>query len=96
MQGWKCPSCGKEHSKPHYAYRGQVDETKKPLEPGRVKFNRAETFSNDLKGDTPTKYNVPETGDKKNRKGDDNGLFCSHCGFVQKIIVCINTNARRK
>jgi hypothetical protein len=48
-----------------------------------------------LKYDTPTKYNLPPTGDAKTRKGDDNGLFCSHCGFEQQVIVLINTNRKK-
>jgi hypothetical protein len=94
QNGWKCPRCGKDHSKPHYAYRGQLDPTKKPEEEGRVKFNRVGLDGN-LKYDTPTKYNLPPTGDAKTRKGDDNGLFCSHCGFEQQVIVLINTNRKK-
>lgn len=95
QNGWKCPKCKKEHSKPHYAYRDQIDYSKKPLEEGRVKFNRAETYSDALKGDTEFKANLPPTGDEKTRKGDDRGLFCSHCGFEQEVIVCINTKKKK-
>ena len=87
-QGWKCPKCGKEHTKPHYAYRGQVDKNKDPLEEGRVKFNRVDTEGN-RKYDTDWKHNLPSTGDAKDKHGDPNGLFCSHCGWEQRIIVLI-------
>ena len=86
-EGWKCPGCGKEHSKAHYAFPDQVDFMKDPNEEGRVKFNRADSYGDGLKGDTPYKHQKKETGPAINKDGVPNGLFCSHCGWMQEIIV---------
>jgi len=85
-EGWVCPVCGKEHSKPHYAFDGQIDYMIDPDTEGRVLFNRAERYGG-LKGDTEYKYQSNETGPAIDKDGYPRGLFCSHCGFEQEIIV---------
>ena len=90
-ESWDCPVCDKHHSKPSYALPGQIDYKVDPDNPGRVKFNRSEKTDYDrysgYKDDTLIKKGSPRTGPAVNKDGYPNGLFCSHCGFEQKIIV---------
>lgn len=86
-EGWECNTCGKQHSKAHYAFDGQIDHMVDPDTEGRILFNRAERYGAGLKGDTEFKYQRDETGPAINKDGVPNGLFCSHCGFEQEIIV---------
>jgi len=86
---WTCPSCHKYHSKPHFAYPGQVDLTKAPTMEGRVKFNRegSQMDCDDAKKyDTPIKVMAEATGPRFSKVGKMKGLFCPHCGWMEAII----------
>ena len=87
---WTCPVCKKYHSKPHFAFPDQVDFTKSPLTPGRVKFNRE---GSQMDCDDPKKYDTPikvfkeETGQMLETMSlGINPLFCPHCGWVEDVI----------
>ncbi len=84
---WNCPNCKKDHSKPHFAFRNQVDLTKDPGESGRVLFDR-EGSGLDCgvyKPDAEQK-NLKGTGPSFDRYDNPNGLFCPHCGWLQEIV----------
>jgi len=88
---WECPismgGCGKYHSKPHFAFDGQVDYTKKPGTSGRVKFDREGSGMDcdKFKDDTPKK-NKKGTGSTFDKNGNPRGLFCPHCGWEEDVI----------
>lgn len=92
---WTCPECKKYHSKPHYAFTGQVDFTKNPKEEGRVKFNRegSNMSCDDNKHDTPTKQMKEQTGPDIKVNGGHTPLFCPHCGWVEEIVNIIKVTA---
>ena len=86
---WTCPGCHKYHTKPHYAFTGQVDFSKKIKESGRVKFNREGSqmdCSGDNKHDTPYKEMKENTGPDTKVSGGHTPLFCPHCGWLEEII----------
>jgi len=87
-KGWICPGCGKKHKAPHYAYPGQVDETKKASEIGRVKFNRR-TKGDRL--DTNQRINHDYTGeaDDFDEDGYPKPLFCPHCGWEDNWTILV-------
>lgn len=85
---WRCPTCSKEHSKPHYKFPGQIDYSKKPGEEGRVVFNRTDKDGY-RKGDTPYKAEYGETGSAVNEHGLPNPIFCSHCGFEDNVTYIV-------
>lgn len=88
---WECPVCNHNHSKRHYAYKDQIDEKKKPLDKGRVKFDREESC-HQLKGDTPEKYGINDsTGPMFDEYGYPQPLFCPHCGWTQGMVIIIKT-----
>ena len=78
---WKCPECFKRHSKPHFAFEGQIDYSKKPLEPGRVKFDREGDC-----GYSKSSERLTTTGQSHDEEGLNRPLFCPHCGFELSII----------
>ena len=84
---WNCPNCQKDHTKPHFAFRGQVDLNCELGATGRVKFNREGSGMDcgQNKADTPTKSGLPSTGPAV-VKGMPQGLFCPHCGYIQDVI----------
>jgi hypothetical protein len=96
---WVCDpaqdGCGKEHSKPHFEWPGQIDRTKKPGEEGRVVFNRIK----DEKVDVHMPVN-PDLVDKEapmlDEKGHPKPLMCPHCGATQEGIVLIKTAKKRR
>lgn len=85
---WRCPVCSHDHSKPHYAFEGQIDFKKKPLAEGRVKFDR-EDYCGTEKGDTEHKRGVNSTGPAFGDQDLPNPLFCPHCGWQDKLIFII-------
>lgn len=89
-QGYKCPMCDAEHHKPHYAHKGQIDYKKQPLQEGRVKFNRVDSYGG-KKYDTSWKDDLPNTGPRRDDNGEPNPLFCPHCGWEEEIIFIKNT-----
>jgi len=86
-ESWVCPGCGHEHSKPHYAVKGQIDETKQPSEKGRILFNRRNKHDR-LADDTPIDYSKPMKGEPK-ENGIERSIFCPHCGFEADVIVLV-------
>ncbi len=93
---WTCVSCKKYHTKPHYAFTGQVDLSKNPKEPGRVKFNREGSqmdCSGDNKHDTPYIEQKQTTGPDTKVNGGHTPLFCPHCGWLEEIINIIKVTA---
>jgi len=89
---WICVSCKKFHTKPHYAFSGQIDYSKQPKEPGRVKFNREGSqmdCSGNDKHDTPYKEMKESTGNSTKKNGGHTPLFCPHCGWEEEIINII-------
>lgn len=89
---WTCPvrGCRKYHSKPHFAFPGQINYKKKPLEPGRVKFNREDGCGGALKGDTEIRTELgsktgPETVTIHGQVFAA-PLFCPHCGWEEEFI----------
>lgn len=92
---WSCPECKKYHSKPHYAFPGQIDYSKKPTESGRVKFNREGSgmACDDYKLDTEIIENKtgPEMVDGKNQP-----LFCPHCGWEGQLLYITKTVPQTK
>ncbi len=95
---WLCPSCGKYHTKPHFAFPGQVDKKHRPGVEGRVKFNRegADMSCDDDKRDTPIKVMKEATGNQFKQDGNHRQLFCPHCGWLDDIICIVKTTKRRK
>jgi len=96
---WTCPSCGKYHTKPHFAYPGQVNKLFEPLEEGRVKFNRegSDMDCEDAKKyDTPIKVMKEATGAQFKKDGNHRPIFCSHCGWLDTIICITKTQKQRK
>jgi len=86
-RSWKCPSCGKEHSKPRFPFSDQLDLTKKAGETGRILFNRVGKDDR-LKIDTPIKEKFKDKqGSMYNKDGSLNSLFCPHCGFTVDGVV---------
>ncbi len=86
---WTCVSCKKYHTKPHYAFAGQIDYSKQTKEAGRVKFNREGSLmdcSGNDKHDTPYKEMKDSTGDSTKENGGHAPLFCPHCGFQEEVI----------
>ena len=91
---WSCTNkqCRKYHSKSHYAFPGQIDFTKQPSEPGRVKFNRE---GSQMDCDSKNKYDTPyieqkgATGSDTKTNGGHTALFCPHCGWIEEIINII-------
>lgn len=98
---WKCPTygCEKEHSKLHYAFPDQIDRKKKPLEPGRVKYNREEGKGDKnceaFKGDTDIDKMDDYTNDKNttgpafDKDGNPSPLFCPHCGWEEELVIIL-------
>ncbi len=82
---WECPECGHHHDKPHFPYKGQVDYTKAPQDPGRVKFNRV-LKSGKLDTLQPIDKKLKGTGPMILEEKVQ-GLFCPHCGWVEDIIT---------
>ena len=92
---WTCPICDKPHSKPHYAFPGQVDLNLAPEQEGRVKWGREDKSSI---CDTPkewvgliprriiNKFKKQSTGDQVKKNGGQVPLFCPHCGWIDDII----------
>jgi hypothetical protein len=95
---WSCPNpkCRKYHSKPHYAYTGQIDFTKQPSESGRVKFNRE---GSQMSCESNNKYDTPyiemkeSTGPDTKVNGGHTPLFCPHCGWIEEIINIIKVKS---
>ena len=85
---WICPSCGKEHSKPHYSVPGQLDYTKKPTEKGRILFNRRTKFD-DLSNDTPIDKDKPMKGEQFDGADIQRPLYCPHCGWEDEVLVVL-------
>ena len=89
---WTCVSCKKYHTKPHYAFPGQIDYSKQPKESGRVKFNRE---GSQMDCDSNNKYDTPyieqkgATGPDTKTNGGHTPLFCPHCGWEEEIINII-------
>jgi len=77
---WTCPKCQHFHSKPHYAFKGQIDHELEPEQEGRVKFSREEKY--DDCGDSMT------TGPQLKKNGNQRAIFCPHCGW-EDTIICI-------
>lgn len=90
---WVCPielgGCGKEHSKPHFPFPKQLDETKKPGESGRVRFNRE--FKNGTldKATKVLKEYVGKQSGLYDKKGKVQSLMCPHCGFTLDGIILV-------
>jgi transcription elongation factor Elf1 len=104
---WTCPRCNKYHSKPHYAFPGQIDRTKEPKELGRVKWGREENYADCDKpatdgynGKIPAKvikkFNTEKTGDQYKRNGNQKPLFCPHCGWEDTIICIVKTEPQKR
>ena len=93
---WKCPNCDKDHAKPHFAFRNQIDLSKKLGAEGRVKFNRegSDMDCGQKKSDTKIQTGLPSTGPAV-VKGIPQGLFCPHCGWVQKVIPIKLTKVKK-
>ncbi len=94
---WKCPNCNKVHSKPHFAFPNQVDETKKAGTVGRIKekFRRenADGTGNDV---TCDEY-VSKEGTGPVKINDKQApLFCSHCGWVDELIYFSKIKTKKK
>lgn len=94
---WNCPVCGKKHSKPHFAFPGQIDFKKKPEQVGRVKFDREDPGGcDDAKGDTPKKHGNDKTGPELSltecNQEINNPLFCPHCGWIDEITNIIKVS----
>lgn len=90
---WKCPSelggCGKEHSKPHYEWPGQVDRSLTPGTEGRVKFNRIGK-NEALDIITPVKKRLlDKQAPGQDETGNPKPLFCPHCGYTHEGILLI-------
>lgn len=81
---WICPTCGHQHSKPHFSFPGQINYKKEPNEIGRVKNHREE------KGDKCS----TELGPIYDEKGLQRPLFCPHCGFEHPLIHIIKVNKK--
>lgn len=95
---WTCPDCLKYHSKPHYAFPGQIDYSKQTKEFGRVKFNRegSQMDCDDHKEyDMPVKPFKESTGNQFKRNGNQRPLFCPHCGW-EDTIICIAKSESQK
>ena len=92
---WTCPAlqggCGKQHSKPHFPWPGQIDESKNPNDMGRVTFNRASKDGSDVLDESqPIKKEfVGKQAPMKLNDGSVQGLFCPHCGWKEDIINLI-------
>lgn len=85
---WICPSCSKQHSKPHYSVSNQIDYTKKPGEKGRILFNRR-TKNDDLSPDTPIDNDKPMKGEQFDERRIQRPLYCPHCGWEDETIVVL-------
>ena len=85
---WVCPTCGKQHSKPHYSLPDQIDYTKKPGEKGRILFNRRDK-NDDLADDTPIDKSFPSRGEQFDEAGFQRPLFCPHDGYEDDWTVLI-------
>jgi rubredoxin len=86
---WTCPECKKYHSKPHFAYYGQIDYSKNTQEYGRVKFNREGSgmdCDDHKEYDMPLKPMAEATGPQFGRTGKQRPLFCPHCGWEEVMI----------
>ena len=93
---WTCPICKKYHTKPHYAFPGQVDLSLAPEQDGRVKWGREEggvsscDTPKDWLGSIPrkiiSKFKKQNTGDQVKKNGGQAPLFCPHCGWIDDII----------
>ena len=88
---WSCPSCTKYHSKPHFAWPGQVDESKNPQDVGRVVFNRANKNGDDSLdySQTVKKNLIGKQAPMISEDGLVQGMFCPHCGWLEHIINII-------
>ena len=97
---WTCPKCMKYHTKPHYAFPGQIDTTKEPKEEGRVKFGREDDYgdcdspaTDGYIGKIPAKiiklFGKKKTGDQHSKTEQQRPLFCPHCGWEDTIISII-------
>ncbi|NOJ30325.1 MAG: hypothetical protein DA328_09190 [Nitrososphaeraceae archaeon] len=93
---WKCPSCNKVHSKPHFAFPDQVDETKKPNELGRIKsvFKRErDEFGNKV---TCEQYVKQQGTGPVTIDGKQAPLFCSHCGWHDDLIYITKEEKKKR
>ena len=97
-KSWTCKSCGKHHSKPHFAFPDQIDEKKKPGDYGRIKFGREakdETNTNNLGEKSDCKRSDMETGPQFEVDDCNNlvqkPLICPHCGFVDDVQNIVKT-----
>ena len=96
---WTCPGCQKFHTKPHYAYPGQVDESLPIKAEGRVKFNRegSQMGCDDMKElDMPIKVMKEATGEQFKKNMTHRPLFCPHCGWVDTIICIVKSQKQKK
>lgn len=94
---WECPECKKVHDKPHYAFPDQVDLSKDPKQPGRVKFNREGSTTGcdyNKKEDTPIRSDLTgKTGPDTTPDGLPSPLFCPHCGFLLEAEYILKVTA---
>jgi len=96
---WTCVVCKKYHSRPHFAFPGQIDYSKQPTEEGRVKFNRE---GSQMSCDDPKKYDTPikvmkeTTGDQFTKDDNHRPLFCPHCGWEDTIICIMKTQPKKR
>lgn len=97
---WCCPKCIKYHTKPHYAFPGQIDTTKEPKQEGRVRFGREDDFgdcdtsaTDGYIGKIPARiiklFNKQKTGEQFKGDNIQKPLFCPHCGFLDTIICIV-------
>jgi hypothetical protein len=86
---WTCVHCRKYHSKPHFAFPGQINYTKNLGELGRVKFNREGSGMNCDYYKLDTEIEKDKTGDSMTDEFHNAPLFCPYCGFEQTILYII-------
>lgn len=91
---WTCPSCNKEHKAPHFAHPGQVDESLKPGDVGRIKFNRRKK-DDSLDTSQKIRYDLPDEADAFDEDGFQKPLFCPHCGWMQDWLVIKRKGPRK-
>jgi len=84
---WTCPKCGHYHSKPHFSFKGQIDDNLEPNTEGRVKFSREEKFQDC--GDSMT--TGPQFGKDENQRP----IFCPHCGWIDTVITIVKVRKKK-
>jgi hypothetical protein len=92
---WVCPVCSHEHGKPHFPFKDQINQKKRPLEDGRIvteKYQREGDGKLSCK-EYDDRYGTGPVEDK--RTGRQNPLFCPHCGWCDELIYIEKVTKKR-